>query len=165
MNDFAAAFAPLLPALVEDYARHYRASAQRFIDAAAKFENPRDVFNLRGFGEAKYLILGHIWKGEAGSVNEAVVAKYAARAAAAAFDAMVAKLTKKVGSLTDIEVSHTSANFEFTITGRLGERRVMVYQSRVMNFTTQGKPYHQFPALIYVDGKKTTEANFKKLGL
>ncbi len=74
----------------------------------------------------------------------------------------VAKLQSKLGDLDNVEIANINGA-EFTIFGTLGEHKVAVEQRIVFKVSSRGTAFHQFPARIYVDGKFTSEANFKKL--
>ena len=75
----------------------------------------------------------------------------------------ISKLVKKLASVTEVEVLWAKGSGQFTITGKMGERNVTVHQDRVFKISSKGTPFHQWPARIYVDGKFTPEAAFKKI--
>ncbi len=79
-------------------------------------------------------------------------------------DQFVVKLTQKLGDLTDVRIRSVNAHgFECVIEGSLRGRRVRVDQTAKFVVNQHGTAFHQFPALIYVDGKFTTEAAYKRL--
>lgn len=79
-------------------------------------------------------------------------------------DQFVVKLTQKLGDLTDVRIRQVNAHgFECMIEGSLRGHKVLVKQSRKFVVNQHGTFFHQWPALIYVDGKFVTEAAFKRL--
>ena len=96
--------------------------------------------------------------------NPARIEKFCQEAAESNVESYVAKLEKKLGDIEDVAIIDVRDG-AFTITGRLGNSKVVVNQTIVMKFSNRGTPYHQFPARIYVDGKFTPEKNFKKLAV
>ncbi|HEY4529159.1 MAG TPA: hypothetical protein VIG97_02335 [Luteimonas sp.] len=79
-------------------------------------------------------------------------------------DQFVVKLTQKLGDLTDVRIRQVNPHsFECIITGSLRGHSVSVNQSAKFVVNQHGTAFHQWPALIYVDGKFTTESAFKRL--
>jgi len=72
------------------------------------------------------------------------------------------KIVSKIGNITDIQC-HSLNSTGFYITGKLGTLNVRVEQNIIVNVSSKGKLFNQFPARIYVDGKAISEAKFKKL--
>lgn len=98
------------------------------------------------------------------AIDTEYLTKQAKQYAADQIAAFVFKLNKKLGALTDVEVKFASfGNFTCYITGKLGDKVVSVDQNRIINVSKNGNPFHQWPALIRVDGKRVSEAAFKKL--
>jgi hypothetical protein len=167
MNPFQNAFDAYAPVLAADFVTYHSRVIARLIE---KYEG-----NLRGLGNAgtydgKAYRSSRVFIAYDGSLMSSkavgVVADRLQRAgdeyAKATIQSFVAKLTKKLGSLTEVEVLWATGD-QFTITGKLGERKVVVHQDRVFKVSQQGTPFHQWPARIYVDGKFTPEASFKKM--
>lgn len=103
-------------------------------------------------------------KGSAPQLDKTRLANEAREYAKRQIDQFVLKLTQKLGDLTDVAIRSVNAHgFEYQITGKLGERKVSVTQTRKFVVNQLGTMFHQWPALIYVDGKFTTEAAFKRL--
>jgi endo-1,4-beta-mannosidase len=72
------------------------------------------------------------------------------------------KVSQKVGELDDAEVLHVgSANF--TITGKKKGHAVKIEQQQIVNVSSKGKLFNQYPSRIYVDGKFTSAAKFGKI--
>lgn len=78
-------------------------------------------------------------------------------------DSFIAKLTKKIGKLTDVNLSWGSESGSFMIKGKLNEHEVMVKQQVVFKYSSKGNFFLQWPARIYVDGKFIPEKEFTKL--
>lgn len=78
-------------------------------------------------------------------------------------DAWRDKILAKMGELTSAKVEYFWTSGQFTITGLRGNRAVAIHQTRVMKSSCRGLLFHQFPARIYVDGKFTSEAAYKKM--
>ena len=90
--------------------------------------------------------------------------KLAAQAAAYAdqvIEAWQGKINAKMGELDGARVARADG-VSFSIHGTRQGRTVSIYQQMIVNYRDH-TPYNQFPALIYVDGKKTSEAAYKKL--
>jgi hypothetical protein len=88
-------------------------------------------------------------------------------AAATAFaDATVAtwadKIAAKLGELDNAEVRHLDG-YRFAVTGSKGDRKVHIEQDMIVNVSSRGTLFNQFPARIYVDGKFTPAAKYAAL--
>jgi hypothetical protein len=94
--------------------------------------------------------------------NSDRIADFAERQARDVVAAFVQKLERKLGDLDHVEMTRTDGA-AFTLTGTLGGRRIRVEQTVVFKASSRGRPFHQFPARIYVDGRFTPEADFQRL--
>lgn len=72
------------------------------------------------------------------------------------------KVMDKIGPLTKVTVSRPDRSGNCYIKGNLGQDVVELRQQIIINYTKYGDPYHQFPALIYVNEKHFSEADYKK---
>jgi hypothetical protein len=95
-------------------------------------------------------------------IDEARLAKKAAEFGEDQVAGFVAKLEKKLGDLTAVELIR-AGNGEFVIAGKLGDRAVRVDQQVVFKVSSKGTFFLQWPARIYVEGKFTPEKAFKEL--
>lgn len=95
-------------------------------------------------------------------LNPTRLEKNAAEYAQAQVDAWRAKIAAKMGELESAKVEWFSQSGQFTITGTRGGKQVAIQQTRVMKTSSRGLLFHQFPARIYVDGKFTSEAAYKR---
>lgn len=82
--------------------------------------------------------------------------------AAGTIEAWHGKITEKVQQLDNATVHHLDGN-NFGITGYRDGQHVSIHQHMIINRSSQGTPFNQWPARIYVDGKATSEAEYKKL--
>lgn len=73
-----------------------------------------------------------------------------------------AKFVAKVGNLTDAVLIYGRGVW-MQIAGKRGARNVEIDQQMIVNVSSKGKMFNQFPARIKVDGKGISEAKFKKL--
>ncbi len=75
------------------------------------------------------------------------------------------KLAGKVGNLENVTVDYSSSTAEwFSVTGtRANGDIVRIVQNQTINVSSRGKLFNQWPALIYVNGKKVSEAQYKRM--
>jgi hypothetical protein len=167
-NAFATAFADYAPTLAADFVRYHTIRITNLIEQyEGKFMGLGNMFTndgayyreARGYIRSEGNTIGTI---RAIGVHQERLAKDADTYAAATVASFVAKLTKKLESLSDVEVKRADGD-TFIITGKLGSRSVSVHQDRILKTSPKGKLFHQWPARIYVNGNFTSEAAFKKL--
>jgi hypothetical protein len=91
------------------------------------------------------------------------VEKGAAEYAAATVEMLLAKIEAKLEDLDESEVIDIDGAARFTIRGKRAGRRVEIEQTRILNVSSRGLLFNQYPARIYVDGKFTSEAKYKAL--
>lgn len=96
-------------------------------------------------------------------LDEAEVAKVATRDAEALAANYAAKVEAKAAGMADVTVSAMDASGAFVVTGTKAGRAVEIRQSIVTKTSPKGNWFHQFPALVYIDGKKSTEKALKAL--
>ena len=87
------------------------------------------------------------------------VAKQHAEAVVAAWEV---KITKKMGEVDGATVTQVD-DVTFTVLGTKGDRAVRIEQRMIMNVSSAGRFFHQFPARIYVNGRFTSEAAYQRL--
>ena len=95
-------------------------------------------------------------------LNPGAIEDQAKAYADATVEAWHEKITGKVQDLEGATVHHLDGN-RFLITGTRDGKRIKIEQDMIINFSGKGTAYNQFPARIYVDGKFTSEAAYKKL--
>jgi hypothetical protein len=96
-------------------------------------------------------------------LDEAKVAKHSAASAEALAAQYAAKVEGKAEGMTDVEVSRIDASGSFVVTGTKGGHAVEIRQSVVVKVSTKGTWFCQFPALVYIDGRKSTEKALKAI--
>lgn len=93
------------------------------------------------------------------SLSSERLANVVARVASQMADEVLAKVDAKVGELSDAEVTRVGGA-NFIITGAKHDRAVRIEQNQIINISTKGKLFNQYPSRIYVDGKFTSAAKF-----
>ncbi len=72
------------------------------------------------------------------------------------------KIKNKLENLEDAELKHLNG-YSFEMVGKREGKEIRITQSMIVNVSPKGIVFNQFPAKIYVDGKFTSEANYKSL--
>lgn len=72
------------------------------------------------------------------------------------------KIIAKVGDLQDVKVESLSPS-SFVITGTRSGDSIRIEQQLIINCSRRGVLFNQFPALIYVNGKRTPEKKYQAL--
>lgn len=67
---------------------------------------------------------------------------------------IVAKLSAKTGGAQLVRFSYRGAG-AFTASFVCGAHQIAVEQNPVLKFSSKGRPFYQWPARVYVDGKPT----------
>lgn len=158
-NAFQTAFADFAPVIAADYVGYFTRVINRFI---AEGKNRDTAYKANREASQFIEYDGTRFSSKVVGIKQEWLEKQSHAYAKATVEAFVAKLTAKLGALTDVEVKRADGA-TFLITGKLGDRLVSVKQQQVLKFSTHGTPFHQWPARIYVEGKFTPEAEFKKL--
>jgi hypothetical protein len=96
------------------------------------------------------------------TLSEEKLAMFSARTGEAFADEVVAKVNAKIGELEDGEAAWVHGG-SFTITGTKNGKKVRIDQHQIVNCSVKGKLFNQYPSRIYVDGKFTSAAAFKKI--
>ena len=168
---------------LEQYLPLFASSYVRFVERtfAALVERHGPEISMRKFGRADYaqrdaikryirhedlttaerIATGKI-QGKASLVAERVE-KGAAEYAAATVEMLLAKIESKLEELDESEVLDVHGGAEFTIRGKRAGKTVVIEQRRILNVSSRGLLFNQYPARIYVEGKFTSEAKYKKL--
>lgn len=96
-------------------------------------------------------------------INEDLLKAHAAEYGNTVATEWYRKMQDKLVNITDVKVSMLHGNHgDITVDGINSGKKIHINQQTVFKFSTRGTPYHQFPALIYVNGKFTPEAEYKK---
>ncbi len=96
-------------------------------------------------------------------LDEAKVAKHSAAAAKTLAARYAAKVEGKAEGMTGVEVHRIDADGSFVVTGTKGGHAVEIRQSVVVKVSAKGTWFCQFPALVYIDGRKSTEKALKAI--
>lgn len=168
MTDLTAALDAFKPQLADQY----RAIVRRTYDGlVAKFgDRFRGVYNdvsastFKGvvLPNAKRVDLGPTVRGSRYELDEARLAHNAARYADETVAAWRGKIDDKVGEL-DAATVRRGDGAGFVIVGTRDGRKVRIEQDMILNVSSRGLLFNQFPARIYVDGKFTSAAAYKRL--
>jgi hypothetical protein len=167
---FRAAFAPYRASLEAQGVAHLRgifASAVEALGPSLRgvYNNPRFA---RVWSETMKYVTGRTGD-RADSVavlDEARLAKFVSDWAAAELEGAAEKLTAKVANLSDVEVLRASGSGAewFVVYGKRPDGTVVkVEQNQIVNVSSKGKLFNQWPARIYVAGKFISEAAYKRL--
>ena len=167
MNDFTATLTSALeqmkPMIAEEFEalvrRRVAEFRDRFLMENGRFS--RDAYNSHA-GAAMHRSLAGYISLKTKDVRDDI-GEIAARYADDVFAAMIGKLSRKIGAVDSVTSVTMYGHDQFTVVATMGDRTVRVQQSRIINVSPKGKPFHQWPARIYVDGAAISEAKFKKL--
>lgn len=92
-------------------------------------------------------------------IDKAKLHTFASIAAKQQAQALIAKINAKVNELESPYIHHVSG-FNFSISGYRSGHRVTIKQSMIVNVSLRGKLFNQFPAWIYLDGKRLTASSY-----
>lgn len=95
-------------------------------------------------------------------LNDQKVEAKAAQMAELAVAQWINKIDAKMGDLSHVSVARFGG-CEFVIFGSRADRAVKIEQSVIVKSSNKGLLFNQFPSRIYVDGKFTSEAAYKKM--
>ena len=95
-------------------------------------------------------------------IDDAKVARFAAKQADACIAQWTAKIAEKLGDIDHAKVVNLGA-YTFAIIGSRGGRSIRIEQQIVVKSSPRGTVFNQFPARIYLDGKFTPEAKYKAM--
>lgn len=96
---------------------------------------------------------------DAYTLSEERLARFANSLASDMADEVLAKVDAKVGELTNPNVIRVSGA-NFIIIGTKSDRAVRIKQNQIINVSSKGKLFNQYPSRIYVDGKFTPATKF-----
>jgi hypothetical protein len=165
MTDLTAALADLRPALADRYAAQVRALFAAMIEAHGP--TLKGIHNSYQFSRTFSALVSRVVRRAGDRLSDPVYLDEdrLTRAAADYADAAVAawqdKIQGKLGDLVDISVTRFTG-LAYAITGTRAGKRVRIEQDVIVKRSTTGLLFNQFPARIYVDGKFTPEAAYKR---
>jgi hypothetical protein len=99
---------------------------------------------------------------EAAILDEARLARVAAEYANDVVVSWEQKIAAKLGELESAQIKNMG-DMQFYITGIKHGHRVTIEQTVILKTSPKGVLFNQFPARIYLNGKFTSEAAFKRL--
>lgn len=166
-KSLAAALATMEPRIAEQFEGRVRHAWQQLIAIPRYASNPyaagSDFGNYQLLAAAKPFIKSE--RDASGqktyALDDARLATGAAEYAREAAQEWHAKITEKVGALRDATLAY-GHGADLAVDGTRDGKAVSVRQQMIVNVSPKGKLFNQFPALIYVDGKKTSEAAYKR---
>lgn len=77
-------------------------------------------------------------------------------------EAWVARIESKLGDVDEVQMLVFYGD-SFDLNGKKGDAIIHIEQRRILNVSSKGLLFNQWPARIYVDGKLTSEAKYRKL--
>jgi hypothetical protein len=96
------------------------------------------------------------------SIDAEKMEKAAAQYAKDTINTWKIKILAKLETLENVEVEHLTG-LTFRIYGTRQGRKIEIQQEMIINCSKNGKLFNQFPALIYVDGKRKSEKKYKEM--
>lgn len=125
--------------------------------------------NNRGVGSSKYYDRWLKLKGMSERdgngeyhINHALADAPAQQYADLTIDAWHDKITHKLSDLQNTRVHRVDGD-RFMISGERDGKKILIEQDMIINHSSNGLLFNQFPARIYVDGKFQSEEAYKKL--
>ena len=97
-----------------------------------------------------------------GTLNLDRIRASAAETAQAEVDSVLPKMLLKLGR-TEVTQVFAEAGGIVRVLGTLDGKAVCLSQTRTLNVSPLGRFFYQYPALLYIDGKRIVEAQFAKL--
>jgi hypothetical protein len=96
-------------------------------------------------------------------LDDAKVTRYSAEAAETMVTGYALKVESKAEGMINVQVSKMDADGSFIVTGTRAGRNIKIVQSVVTKCSPKGTWFAQFPAIIYIDDKRSTEKALKAL--
>lgn len=163
--NIAAEFEPLKPAVKEDFINQVRNTLDQLVSKygweGLNKLSPYSYDHKAWSFVRRFLGVNNYDRTAPREINEEYLDKNATDYAEDQIGAFVHKLSLKLVDLTDVALHDVRPNsFQFTLTGSLNGKAVVVNQSIKYCVSNQGTPYVQWPALIYVDGQRVSEKDF-----
>lgn len=166
-----AALDAIKPELADRYANMYRGMFNRMVEVLGP--ELKGVYNswqfARQYTQIRDIIEYVITEGRSSMqmdgpkrINENLLVKKSEQQAHFAVEKWIGKINQKLGDLSDVSVNRFGG-CEFVIFGNRGGKAIKIEQSIIVKSSSKGALFNQFPARIYVDGKFTSEAAYKKM--
>lgn len=165
MNTTTTIIEQAAPAIAESYSKTVRATYTHLVErmGGADFKgiyNRREVFAFRAIEACMDKQFGpHGGPAMVCVLNEERLAAAAARHAETTVAEWAEKISAKMGELENAKAESMDGT-GFLVSGTKNGHRVAIQQTMTVNVSSRGILFNQFPALIYVDGKKTAAAKY-----
>lgn len=167
LTDALNAYRPQIEARIE------RILTAKFEDLTKRFgPTLRGVYNsecYKFFTETLRRVLTQDLRTEGGRqiagdyrIDAAKLTAYAAAAAEQTIAAWATKIEAKMGEIENAEVL-SMGGYTFHIVGTAHGKKALIEQNMIVNVSSKGTLFNQYPARIYLDGKFISEAKYKAL--
>ena len=170
LQDLQPTFRAFQPAVAKDFHDFVGGHMRRLLDTYGKDGTHRlsaswhhDGQLFRAFG---YKVFDFNPKGrDILGINEERLENMSQQYAKDQIDRFILKLLRKLGNLREVSIYDIDfGGFRFSLRG-LGPNGevISVIQTRIVNCSSKGKVFHQWPASICLDSKKISEAKLKEI--
>jgi hypothetical protein len=167
-----------LKVALDEYKPHIEDRYKNYVTAV--FENLKKMFGPKFSGVANskhYFVYSDVnqnfklvkedendYRPSAGEyfIDDERLARNAALYADATVESWLGKIQSKIGDLEEAQV-HRLDGMRFEIAGFKNGKSVRIDQDMIINQSSKGKLFNQFPARIYVNGKFTPETKYKAM--
>jgi hypothetical protein len=169
MNDLSAAIAEFKPEIAALYERIVRNRFSRMVEVHGA--DLKGISNSWEFARAwNNTVRAHVrqigadrsGRGGVYEIDEEQLAKSAAHYADAVAAEWELKIRGKLGEMDNATVERMDG-CRFFLHGAKAGKAIRIEQTMILNVSSKGTLFNQFPARIYVNGKFTSEAAFKKM--
>jgi hypothetical protein len=156
----------LRPSLERHYIEYYTDLVNRLLGENKRFDIRETVYYdvnlLHSMTKAIDPEQSHKY-GTPKEVNVERIERGASSYATNVITTFIEKIDSKLGALESSKLISGNEFFEFFVEGVKDGKNVSIKQSMRQNWSSQGRPFDQFPALCYIDGKRIKASEFKKL--
>jgi hypothetical protein len=156
----------LRPSLEEHYVEYYTNLVTRLLGDNGRFNIREIVYYDTGLLHSMTKAIDPEQSHRHGAPQEVDLERIergATSYATSVIDAFIEKIDSKLGALESSKLISGNRFFEFFVEGVKDGKNVSIKQSMRQNWSANGRPFDQFPALCYIDGKRIKASEFKKL--
>jgi hypothetical protein len=164
-NELRSSLETLRPSLEEHYTEYYSNLVTRLLGDNGIVDSREVIYydvNLI-YSMTKKLDENNSRMSAPRELNVERIERGASSYASNVIESFVAKIDSKLGALESSKVISGRGDFEFFVEGVKDGKNVSIKQTLRQNWSSQGRPFDQFPALCYIDGKRIKASEFKKL--
>lgn len=164
-NELRPSLETLRPSLEAHYVEYYTKIVNRLLGDNGLIDSREIVYYNVGliYSMTKKLDENNSRMSAPREVDMERIERGASAYATSVIDSFVAKIESKLGALESSKVISGRGDFEFYVEGVKDGKNVSIKQTLRQNWSSQGVPFDQFPALCYIDGKRIKASEFKKL--